>query len=115
MKFIKELDYTFVLLILYIIKSVVLPGAIDLGVLVLLSSAFVLKYITNKLANTKSIIEGDRIELDRFKIVEEFAAKDRVFSENQFRDGVNRDMTQILERVANLETVKSFNNYGKRK
>lgn len=110
MKFIKELDYTFVLLIMYIAKSVLLPGVIDLGVLVLLSSIFVLKYITNRVAGVKEKLGLDQLSFDRFKILEELSAKREVLSENEFRDLVNKNLGDLNEKVANLAMTGAFKN-----
>lgn len=115
MKFIKELDYPLVLLILYIIKSVVLPGIIDLGVLILLGTVFVLRLIANRYFDTKSQIESDRINFQRFEVIEELAAKSAEFSEGKFRDNLDEKLSSIMERLANVETTKNLKNFGARK
>lgn len=107
MKFIKELDYPFIVLILYIIKSVVLPGVIDLGVLVLLGSIFVLKYITTRYFDTKLQISGDALNHDRFKFVEQN-------SEQKFQARIEKQMEELLDEVSSVkQSVNLRNGYKK--
>lgn len=115
MKFIKELDYPLVLLILYIIKSVVLPGVIDLGVLILLGTVFVLRLIANRYFDTKARLSGDNLAHDRFKFLEELTSKEKEFSEGKFRDNLDEKLSNIMERLANVETTKNLKNFGARK
>lgn len=103
MKFIKELDGTFVLLILYIAKSVLLPGVIDLGVLVVLSTIFVLKYITNKLADTKLKIVQDNNQHDQFKFLEKR-------SEENFREKITAEVLELTSKVSSFKLGKDLRN-----
>ena len=103
MKFIKGINYPLVLLILYVIKSVVLPGTIDLGIIAILSITFVLQTITNKYFDTKVRISTEALEHDRFKFLESN-------SEDKFQAVIERQIKELSDDVSSVKQGLNLRN-----
>jgi hypothetical protein len=108
-KFFKELDYSFVLLILYIIKSVALPAAIiDVCIVGILAAFCLGRFIANIYSNTKLKYANDQLDFRRFKLVEEMAAKEKVLSENDFRKQVNEALGKLDHELSAIKLGQGF-------
>ena len=99
--FFQNQDYPFIFFVLYILKSVALPGGfVDAAILLILASYILVKYIFDKLQGTKKVI----IE----KIIE---------NENEFRAKLNVDIGLIADRLNTIEikSAANFTGFGKKK
>jgi hypothetical protein len=96
-KFFRELDYSFVLLILYIIKSVIIPaGLIDVAIAGILALVFIARFVTKALSNTKIQLSNNLETFERFKFLEER-------SEENFRRDITAEILELNEKVSNVK------------
>lgn len=89
--FFKKLHCPFVYLVLYIIKTILLPaGAIDLGVLGILALICLAQLVVNLV----------KLGVNRY-----FETKDKVISENLFRAKVSEDISKLNGELSALKMV----------
>lgn len=109
MKLIKGLDYSFLLLITYIIKSVVLPAGItDICIAAILGIVFLGRLAITVFNNTKVQLDNNRIDNERFQLLE-------LHSEDIFKNQIAAQVEELADEVSSVKQSINLRNATSRK